>query len=191
MTGHKRFRGGWVIAAVLLPILLMPAQAAAQAPEVFDGILVSNAAGAAGLASIRIEIDEYTTDEEALEFIDVLASEGWEALESRFIREEEKGRFIRNSQLGLDIAFARSIPHETGRIVRLATARPIQFAEARYSSRSRDYAFGIIELRLDEEGQGSGVVIAAAKVEFNDEGQLEIESFGDPPFSITTIEVRD
>ena len=190
MGVHKGARGIGIIAVVLLSVIASPAQVAAQAPEEFEGVLASTAAGASGLAQIRIQIEEYTTDAETREFVSILANEGWEALENRFIREE-KGRFIRQGQLGHDIAFARSIPHETGRIIRLATARPIVFAEAYNSTRSRDYAFGIIELRLDEEGKGSGIVIAAAKVEFNDEGELEIESYGNPPFSITTIEVRD
>ena len=73
----------------------------------------------------------------------------------------------------------------------MATARPILFGEASRATRSREYAFGIIELRLDEEGKGSGIVIGAAKLEFDDDGQLDIESYGHPPLSITTIEVQD
>ncbi len=174
----------WILGAWASPI-----EVAAQAPETFEGILASTAA-IGGLAQIRIQIDDYTTDAETQEFIDILSNQGWEKLEEAFLKVE-KGRFIRSGQLGQNIAFARSLPHETGRIIRLATARPIAFAEASRATRSREYAFGIIELSLDEEGNGSGVVIAAAKVEFNDEGQLEIESYGHPPFSITSISVRD
>ena len=57
--------------------------------------------------------------------------------------------------------------------------------------RNREYPFGVVELRLDEEGNGSGSVYGAAHLEFNDEGQLEIESYGNPPFSITSISVQD
>ena len=142
---------------------------------------MSTAGGrASGLGQIRIQIEEYPTDAERQAFINILANEGWEELESAFLKEE-KGRFIRSGQLGQNIAFARSLPHETGRIVRLATARRIAFAEVSRSSRSRDYAFGLIELRLDESGKGSGLVFGAAKLEFNDEGQLEFESYGHPP----------
>ena len=177
-------------ASVLLVMLcLVSAEVRAQAPERFEGILASTAA-VSGLSQIRIQIEDYTTDEETREFIEVLRSEGWRALESRFLREE-KGRFIRSGQLGHNIAFARTFTHETGRIIRLATARPIAFAEASRATRTREHAFGLIELRLDREGRGSGVVWAAASLEFNDDGQLEIESYGNPPFSITTIELQD
>ena len=103
---------------------LLPAPVAAQAPERFEGILASTVVGATGLAQVRIQIEEYTTDAETREFIDILANEGWQALEGAFLRVE-KGRFIRSGQLGHNIAFARSLPHETGRIIRLATARPM------------------------------------------------------------------
>ncbi len=181
---------GTGFAILTIGTCLSPAPVAAQAPERFQGVLASTAAGASGLAQIRIQIGEYTTDAETREFIDILANEGWRALESAFLKEE-KGRFIRVGQLGHNIAFARSLPHETGRIIRLATARPIAFAEAARATRSREHAFSLIELRLDKEGKGSGVVFAAASLEFNDEGQLEIESYGNPPLSITTIEVQD
>ena len=181
---------GTAFAILTIGTCLSPAPVAAQAPERFQGILSSTVLGASGLAQIRIQIEEYTTDAETREFIDILANEGWRALESKFLREE-KGRFIRSGQPGHNIAFARSLPHETGRIIRLATARPILFGEASRATRSREYAFGIIELRLDEEGKGSGIVIGAAKLEFDDDGQLDIESYGHPPLSITTIEVQD
>ncbi len=188
MNGHRLTGVG--IAVIALGMLGFPPPVTAQAPERFDGILVSTAALGGGLAQIRIQIEEYTTAAEAQAFVDILANEGWEKLEDAFL-DTEKGRIIGPNQRGHNIAFARSFPHETGRIVRLATARRIFFGEASRQTRSREYAFGIIELRLDEEGEGSGIVIAAAKAEFTDEGQLSIESYGHPPLSITTISVRD
>lgn len=175
---------------VALGMLLCQSTAIAQAPERLDGILVSTAALGGGLSQIRIQIEEYTTDAEAQAFVDLLADEGWQKLEDAFL-DVEKGRIIGPNQRGYNIAFARSFPHETGRTIRLATARPLLFFESYRDTRSREYAFGIIELRLDEEGDGSGVVIGAAKAEFDDDGRLSIESYGHPPLSISSISVRD
>ncbi len=189
MSGHRTL-GLLVTLATIGGLLIQPPPATAQAPERFDGILVSTAALGTGLFRIRIQIEEYSTDAEAQKFMAILANEGWQKLEDAF-SHEEKGRIIGPNQRGIDIAYARSFPHETGRIVRLATARPIVFAEAYRNTRSREYAFGIIELRLDENGEGSGIVIAAAKAEFTDDGQLSIESYGHPPLSISTISRRE
>ena len=188
MIGCGRIGVGVVVAITAIGV--SSTRVTTQAPERLDGILASTAALGSGLFRIRIQIEDYTTDAEAQEFIDILANEGWQKLEDAFL-DVEKGRIIGPNQRGYNIAFARSFPHETGRIVRLATARPIVFAEAYRNTRSREYAFGIIELRLDEEGEGSGIVIAAAKAEFTDDGRLSIESYGHPPLSISTISVRD
>ena len=58
-------------------------------------------------------------------------------------------------------------------------------------SRSRDYPFGVIEVRLDAESKGDGSVYVAAKIEFDDDDNLIIESYGNPPFSIFEIAQQD
>ena len=45
----------------------------------------------------------------------------------------------------------------------------------------------MIEIRLDAEGKGDGSVYAAAKIMFDKEGNLIIESWGIPPYSISEI----
>jgi len=179
------------VCIVVLLLFGLNGKTDAQAPEELQGTLASTAGGGfSGLARIRILINEYTTDAEAQEVFEILANEGARALEAHLLRVE-KGRFIRVGELGNNIAFARSFTNETGRIIRLATARPIAFAEAAGATRSRDYNFGVIELTLDNEGKGSGVLWAATKLEFDDEGQLQIESYGIPSLSITEISVQD
>ena len=56
---------------------------------------------------------------------------------------------------------------------------------------SREHPFGVIELRLDAEGKGDGWVYAAAQIRFDEEGQLIIESWGLPPYSISEISRDD
>ena len=178
---------------ITLPLLLcifgMRADGVAQAPEKFSGILMSTGA-VGGLVQFRLQIEEYTTDADRQKYTDILRNQGWEELRDALV-DVRTGRFIPASQTGHDIAFARSMPHETGRIIRLVTARPLNVFSVRGSVRNSEYPFGIVELRLDEEGNGSGSVYAAAHLEFNDEGQPEIESYGNPPLSITSISVQD
>ena len=177
------------LVSVMVGVLASPTPVAAQAPEVFEGTIVSVAAGAGGLSSIRLRIDEYTTDAEAQEFLGILKNQGWEALETAFVNED-KGLITGRNQRGGDIAFARSFTHETGRVIRVATARPLALFETYRNTSSREHAFGFIELRLDKEGKGSGIVVGAARLEFNDEGALEMESYGNTPLSITEISLR-
>ena len=84
----------------------------------------------------------------------------------------------------MPVAVARSIEADGERLVRVVIDRPITFFEARNSLRTANYPMTILELRLDERGRGRGTLIAAAQLEIDDEGTLEIESFGRQPFRV-------
>ena len=171
-------------------VLLLLATALPAASEQFTGRIV-DAGGAVPRASatfFRVQVKEYTSDEEVERLARVLIEEGPDDLR----REMEKldvGWIRIGDRLGYPISIARSFDTPQGRVIRFATDRPIAFIEARNLLRTMDYPFGIIELRLDDKGKGAGRVIAAAQLEFNNEGQLEIESFGLEPFRITSAEI--
>ncbi len=78
---------------------------------------------------------------------------------------------------------------EEGERIIVVTARTIPGFELYGSGRSRDYPFGWFEFEVDEDGKGVGMgaFIVAAKLQFSDEGQLEIVSYGIQPFQLTNI----
>ena len=59
---------------------------------------------------------------------------------------------------------------------RAAGKGPIIFGEAYYNTRSKNYAFGIVELKLNADAEGEGVTIPAAKLSLDKEGQLVVET---------------
>ena len=141
-----------------------------------------------GTSFFRIQVDEYTSDEEFIEFMELLAGGGPRRLEDAFLRSQ-KGRIIINS-LGYDIAFVRSTPTESGRMVRVITVRYLGFDESVRQTRSRDYPFGVIELYLNHNGRGDGVLIVAAKLQLNLDGALEVETFTET-FSTPTVRLMN
>lgn len=165
-----------------------PAQGQAQELERFVGT-VAHTGLRSGLERFSIRINEYTTDEEETKLIDILTNEGWLRLEAAFL-DIEKGRLQFSGELGHNISVARSIPTETGRIVRIATARPIAGWEFWNNTRSREYAFGVIELHLDENGEGSGWMVPAAQIGIDEDGTLQVRTIWGPPLSITTVRVQ-
>ena len=56
-------------------------------------------------------------------------------------------------------------------------------------TRSDDYPFGIMEIQLDKDGKGQGVIIVATKINFDKEGMLQMESF-DQAGQIRLVNVR-
>ena len=152
----------------LCGLLVLPAQASAQDLERFEGMLVHTGPGG-GLSQFTIRVQEYTTDAEARKFLDRLTNDDWEPLDSIYLRSE-KALFQISGQFSHTIAFARSFETETGRIVRFATARWISTREFWNSPRSRDYAFSIIELRLDEKLARRATRLAVVHHASRDEG---------------------
>jgi hypothetical protein len=54
-----------------------------------------------------------------------------------------------------------------------------RFVELYRGGRTTDYPFGCLQVKLDAKGQGSGQIMAAARIRFNKkEGKYEIESYG-------------
>ena len=162
-------------------------------PERFEGRIANTGTfGNAGSNFFSIQVDEYTTDEEFIEFLEILAGGGPRRLEDAFLRSR-KGRIVINSQ-GYDIALARSTPTESGRVVRVFTVRHLGFDESTRQTRSREYPFGMIELQLNHNGRGDGVLVVAVRLQLNADGRLEVETFretfGTPAFRLLNVEAR-
>ncbi len=175
----------------LVCLLALVGGGAAGASERFTGSVV-DVGGAVRATSARftLQIDEYSDLEEIRTLLGVLAEQGPGGLE-KAMRKLDRGWFRVGAELGYPVSVARSIETEGGRVVRAVVDRPIQMFEVMRGLRSADYPFGIIEIKLDANGKGEGRLIAAAKVEFNDEGAVEIESLGTQPFRLMQVRLRE
>ena len=186
-----------VVGALLAGTLVFTAPVFAQSrpsgPERFEG-RIANAGtfGNVGTNFFTIQVDEYTSDEEFIEFMEILAGGGPGRLEDAFLRSR-KGRIVINS-MGYDVALVRSTPTESGRVVRAFTVRHLGFDESVGRARSREYPFGMIELQLNHNGRGDGVLVVAARLQLNADGRLEVETFretfGTPVFRLMNVEAR-
>ncbi len=132
-----------------------------------------------GTFQLTMNVDEWTSLEERKRLITVFKEGGPEAL-MKELRKTKAGyivppAFARRPSWEVDVA--SSIPQpDGGRIVRLFTERPIVFGEAYLDTRSKDYEFGVVELKLNADGEGEGVTIPAAKLSLNDKGELVVET---------------
>jgi len=145
---------------------------------------------AGGTASIDIYIDKYTTDDETIALATLLAEKGKDALR-REMEKKDVGRISISSQAGIPIAVARSLKNGKGRIIRIFIARNVGFLERSNMTRSQDYPFSIIQLQVDEKGQGDGIAIAAAKMVFDAKAkQFVVESLGQGTSNLKLVNVR-
>jgi hypothetical protein len=125
-----------------------------------------------------LRITGYTTDDELLQFAALLKEKGQDALLSA-LEKEDKGRLNPTGYLGNQIAVARKRQEGADTIITIVTARIMSFRELYNNGRSTSYPFGYMQIRLNAMGEGSGQIMAAAKISFNKKsGEYEIESFG-------------
>ncbi len=132
---------------------------------------------AAGSINLDFRINEYTSDEKINEYLDILKEGSVEALR-RALEKVDVGQVSPTGRVGTPIAVARARKTERGTLITIVTARYMPFFELYRSGRSTDYPFGVFQMLVDEKGQGEGMAIIAARIKFDKEGALIIESYG-------------
>ncbi len=135
---------------------------------------------------LHMTVESWTTPEERQALFNALKSGGAEELK-KVLAKMDKGWMKFANTLRWTVNHAATFDTPKGRVVRLLTIRPIFFVETARSAISMDYEFGAIELLLDADGRGQGVLIPAAKISFNKDGQLEIDT---PPRDMTPVKLN-
>jgi len=194
-----RSRRSWSFLPVLMVILAGLAVAARDTAaddksalrlRAFGVNLDSPGRGSAA-TTYDINIERWSTPEEAARLKDILTEKGADALLEAVQKLPRVGSIARTGRLGWDIRFAQQIAAAGGgsRIV-IATDRPMSFWEASNQPRSADYAFTLAEVRLGPDGKGEGKLVPAAKIEYDQESKtLEIENYNIEPVRLTQVEV--
>ena len=157
-------------------------------PEAYSGVAVGTG-GSVGGKSIQFDfrITQYTTDEEVQNFAQLVKDKGTDGLR-RALEKEDKGRINAVGSTGNQIAVARKRQQGSDTIITIVTARTMPFLELYNGGRTTDYPFGYLQVKLDANGQGTGQIMAAARIRFDKKkGQYEIESFGNQYLKATNI----
>jgi hypothetical protein len=177
--------------ACTLSVAMLPMVKAEEKRESYAAVVVGTGGRIGGRTlNLNINIDQYTSDQQAQEYLDILKEEGQDALR-KTLEEVTVGRIAPVATTGTDLSVARVFQTEQGKVIRLVTPRPIPFFEAYRNPRSMDYPFTIMELRLDQEGKGEGSIMGGAQLRFNKEGQLDIESYGNQYARLVNVRAWD
>jgi hypothetical protein len=141
---------------------------------------------------ITIRIEDYSTPAEQKALIDAFKSGGHDAMVKVLTKMKGKGRVAVTGSVGYQIAYIRNIPTETGRTIRLMTDRPINFAEAASSYRSRDYDLTLMEIHLNsDKDKSTGNMILGGRFKVNKKNQqIEFESYHSMPWRLAGIMER-
>jgi len=178
--------------ALAVTAFLTLAGAVAAAADDFVGNIIDTAGSLPRRSSshFTLHVDQYTPLEEAQRMAGVLLSQGTEPV-LKELRKLDHGYIKIGTSLGYHVGMIRSLDApDGGRIIRAVTDRPIQMFELMNNTRSSDHEFGLVELKLGADGKGEGQLIAAAKVTIDQSGNVQVESLGTRPFTITNIKTK-
>lgn len=176
-----RARAFQFAAAVAVCVLLVGAAAAAEEPQSsvpvrFEAFIMAiGGPGPASTAQISITIERWTTTEERKAMLTALKEGGTKGLVDAMAKYTT-GYLQIDNDLRWPLRVASTWQTEQGQMVRVATERPLSFTEAHRGFRSLDYPFGYAEFVIPSSGPGSGQLVVAAKVQFNEQGRLEVQS---------------
>ena len=168
------------VAAVAVGWLLLATMSGQEKPkpEQYSAIWATVGGVADGTnVPVEIRINRYNTDADIQKFSDFLKAKGADALREALERED-LGYVSSPKRTRVPIALARKLTEGKTTIIRVVVARDLWLNEFRFSGRSSEYPFMIVQLDIDANGKGTGNAIAAAKVVFNKKADTyEVKSY--------------
>jgi hypothetical protein len=182
-----------IVAAVAVAALAAaPARAAASDPAERFSAFAVNLDGPYGAATalLQIRIDRWSTPAEIERLQSIFTEGGHDAL-LEAMREARKVGSVRTTEsLGHDLRFAYQVPLPDGaRRIVIGTDRRTAFWENANHSRSLDYPFTVIEMRVGRDGKGQGKLIIAGRMTgFGEE--LELENFNLSPVRLMQVSAK-
>src|SRR6187551_2163809 len=118
-----------------------------------------------GQRIVEINVDRWSPNTERERLVSTLQTKGPNELLKQLQKNKPVGRIRTPDSLGYDLRYAQQTPlPEGGRMIVIATDRPIGFWEATQRPRSIDYPFTVIQMKLDREGNGSGTISYATRI---------------------------
>jgi len=160
----------------------------AQVNDAFSGVAVGTGGSfAAKTVQFDFRVTHYATDEEIAKLAAILKEKGQDGLKNE-LEKLNAGRINAVGSTGNRIAVARRRQVEGGSVITIVTARYMSFQELSNAGRSRDYPFGFLQVKLDDQGKGTGQFVVAAKISFDKKnGRYDIESFGNQYIKATNV----
>jgi hypothetical protein len=170
-------------AAALVALLVAAASGAAAAdkPEVYSATAELKTIGGVALSTpVTISIDKWTSDADRDTAKGALAAGGTAALQKAVGAMPAIG-YLQVGKVRTPIHFARALPVGDGKVVTVATAKPVFHigAGAANAKPKAGYDVAMVIFEVNAAGAGdAGDFAPAAKVKFDDKSGLQIEDYG-------------
>lgn len=140
-----------------------------------------------GVVDVILKRD--STDEEREKLVAALQEGGQNGLLKAIQKMPSVGRIRAPGQIGLDIRYAQTRPTRDGRRdVFLLSDRPVRFFEEVNQTRSADFPFVVVDLKVDQNGKGDGQLLPAASIEASQDMKfIDIDNFTTEPIRLQNV----
>ena len=158
--------------------------------EEFNATAIVNNNLGAGAGRVIMRVTRWSTEAERGLLTRTLLKSGPRELLDVLQDQKSVGTIRTPDSLGYDLRYAHQEPGEDGgRRIVLATDRPISFWEARNQPRTIDYPFTVIQMQIGKNGEGTGTLSFATKIQARG-NTIELENFASSPVMLTQIEAK-
>ena len=142
--------------------------------------------------TVQIAVERWSTDAERDLLLNASGS-GQGALLKALQNMPKAGSIRTPDSVAYDLRYARQLPAEGGGTqVVLVTDRQISFFEAANRARTVDYPFMVVEMHLDQKGEGEGKITVATKIMANPKSRhIILENYGSQPVRLSKVKTEN
>jgi hypothetical protein len=141
---------------------------------------------------VEINIERWSTEAERDALLNTFRQKGSDALLTDLQKTPRVGYIRTPDSVGWDLHYATLTPlPDGGYRIFIGTDRRISGWELYHNTRSTDYPFTLIELRLDKDGNGEGKMSLATRVNVSGDGRhLELEDYSAQPVLLNNVKIQ-
>ena len=137
---------------------------------------------------VDFNITRWSTEDERQRLLSVLVDKGQDKLLRALQDIPRVGTMKTPDTLSYDLHYARLTRDDDQDHIVLVTDRPVAMWEQANLTRTLDYPFTVIEMRLDPSGLGEGKITVATKIIANPKtGQIILENYGNQPVRLSHV----
>ncbi len=167
------------------PAVATTTRGTAQAPEDFTGVLLLD--GGAKTVPLTLHVDAFSTPREIKALARALGDDGQRAVVARLAETKARGWIRVGDVVGFEVPIIRSFTTDKGTRIFAVLDRPFPLWEQLHGTRSPDYPYGLLELKLNLDGNGQGSLEAAGRAMFTDDGDVVMLDYGAKPYTVIGV----
>jgi hypothetical protein len=178
------------VAAVTLGLAAVAQPDTAPGRETFNAFAVDlgGSTRPTSASHVKITVDRWSTADDRRRLSSAFTEGGDDALLRELRKMKPLGRLSTPDSIGYDLRYASATQLASGgRRIVIATDRPLGYWEQANRTRSSDYPYTFIEMRIGADGKGEGKMTIATRVNSLGEDGIELENYENQPVTLSNI----